>query len=47
MTLGTSAVCSPSPLMRGPADANMLSRRFMISSFGDRGLSVVQAGQAD
>ena len=25
----------------------MLSRRFMMRSFGDRGLSVFQAGQAD
>ena len=34
MTFGTSAVCSPSPPMRGPAEANMLSRRFMMRSFG-------------
>ena len=33
--------------MSGAAEANMLSRRFMMSSFGERGFSVFQAGQAD
>ena len=47
MTLGTRAVCSPSPVSSGVAEANMLSRRPMMSSLGDKGLSVVQAGQAD
>jgi len=47
MTLGTRAVNSPSPASNGVAEANMLSRRAMISSLGDRGFSVFQAGQAD
>ena len=47
MMLGTRAVCSPSPLSSGVAEANMLSRRSMMSSLGESGLSVVQAGQAD
>ena len=47
MTLGTRAVCSPSPPSSGVAEANMLSRRFMMSSLGESGLSVFQAGQAD
>ena len=47
MTLGTRAVCSPSPVSSGVAEANMLSRRPMMSSLGESGLSVFQAGQAD
>ena len=47
MTLGTSAVCSPSLPRSGPAEVNMLSRRFMISSFGESGFSVFHAGHWD
>ena len=47
ITLGTRAVCSPSPPMSGVAEANMLSRSPMMSSLGDSGFSVFQAGQAD